>query len=252
MNKRMPATKTHKNSAPCLTETGCAPLLAVIPAWNEENTVGEVVRQVKQILGCDVVVVDDTSTDKTAENAGKAGAVVLQLVNQLNAWGAIQAGLRYGLKNGYRTVVTLDADGQHLPETIPMLLEPLIKKQAEVTIGAFPQRGSPARHIAWSFFRTITNLSYDDLTSGLRVYNHRAIKVLASRDATLLDYQDIGILMLLRKSRLRITEVPVTMEQRQIGKSKIFKSWFTVFSYMLQTFILSMAKSKEKRVENDD
>ena len=141
-------------------------------------------------------------------------------------------------------------------KTVPSRTKPAggnpVKKQAEVAIGAYPQRGSAARHIAWSFFRTLTGLSYEDLTSGLRVYSHRAIKVLASKDATLLDYQDIGILMLLRKSRMRILEVPVTMEKRQIGKSKIFKSWFTVFWYMLHTFILSLAKSKEKRVGNDD
>lgn len=232
--------------------TGQGPLLAVIPAWNEESTVYDVVNRVKKEVGCDVVVVDDGSTDNTAANARKAGAVVLHLVTRLNAWGAMQTGIRYALKHGYRTVVTLDADGQHLPETIPFLLAPFIEQQAEVVIGAFPQRGSTARHFAWSFFRTLTGLNYEDLTSGLRIYSHNAIKLLSSRDATLLDFQDLGVLMLLRKSGLNIVEIPVTMNQRQIGKSKIFQSWFSVFGYMLQSFILCLAKTKEKKTDNGE
>ncbi|MCB2184358.1 MAG: glycosyltransferase family 2 protein [Desulfobulbaceae bacterium] len=227
---------------------GHGPLLAVIPAWNEEATVGEVISRLQKTVGCDIIVVDDASTDRTAEIARKAGALVLTLVTRLGAWGAMQAGLRYGLRHGYRCAVTLDSDGQHLPETIPEMLDSVLNNQAEAVIGACPQRGSTARHIAWAFFRTITGLRYEDLTSGLRIYGYRAMKLLASRQATILDYQDLGVLMLLRKANIRVTEVPVMMKQRQTGKSRIFNSWFTVFFYMLHSFILCIAKA-EKHVE---
>lgn len=222
-------------------------LVAIIPARNEQLTVGNIVRQVKREAGCDVVVVDDASTDQTGEQAREAGAIVLPLRFQLNAWGATQAGLRYALKSGYRLAVTLDSDGQHLAESIHSLLPALLEDRADVVIGAFPQRGSRARRMAWSFFRMISGLSFEDLTSGLRGYNHRAMKALASRQATILDYQDLGVLLLLRRSGFRILEVPVVMKERVLGKSKIFDSWFTVFRYMVQTMLLCLSKIDVKR-----
>ena len=217
-------------------------LVAIIPARNEEATVGSVVRQVKAEAGCDVIVVDDESADRTGEVAKEAGAIVLPLQFQLNAWGATQAGLRYALKSGYRMAVTLDSDGQHLAESIHSLLPPVLENRADVVIGAFPQRGSMSRRLAWTIFRLLSGLTYEDLTSGLRVYSHEAMNVLASRNATILDYQDLGVLMLLRKSGFRILEVPVVMKERALGKSKIFDSWFTVFRYMVQTMILCLSK----------
>ena len=217
-------------------------LIAIIPARNEQPTVGSVVKQVKAEAGCDVIVVDDDSEDRTGETAREAGAIVLPLRFQLNAWGATQAGLRYALKSGYRIAVTLDSDGQHLAQSIHSLMPPVLENRADVVIGAFPQRGSLARRLAWTIFRLLSGLTYEDLTSGLRVYNHEAMKVLASKKATILDYQDLGVLILLGKSGFRILEVPVVMQQRVTGKSKVFDSWFTVFRYMVQTIILCLSK----------
>jgi len=83
-------------------------LIALIPAYNEEATVGQIVDRVQQLWGCRVVVIDDCSADATASVASAAGATVLPLTIQLGAWGAIQTGLRYALQQGYRTAVTLD------------------------------------------------------------------------------------------------------------------------------------------------
>ncbi|HMY40796.1 MAG TPA: glycosyltransferase, partial [Marinagarivorans sp.] len=88
-------------------------LIALIPAYNEEATVGAIVAQVRQLWRCPVVVIDDCSTDATIAVARAAGAIVLPLTLQLGAWGAMQTGLRYALRQGYRTAITLDADGQH-------------------------------------------------------------------------------------------------------------------------------------------
>lgn len=226
-------------------------LIAIIPARNEEATVGTVVRRIKEIVGCDVLVVDDASTDRTAQNARESGATVLSLASQLNAWGATQTGFRYAVKRGFQAAVTLDSDGQHLAESAHSLLPYLFDKKADVVIGAFPQRGSQARKIAWSFFRRLTGLSCEDLTSGLRAYNAAAMRMLASPKATILDYQDLGVLLLLRKSGFTIMEVPVIMRQRAAGKSKIFDNWFTVARYMVQTFILCLSKI-DLRTEKDE
>jgi hypothetical protein len=241
MNNTVP-----ENIFTTLAAAGCGPLLVVIPAWNEENTVDKVVTATRKILTSDIVVVDDCSTDQTIKSARKAGARILSLPCHLNSWGAMQTGIRYGLKKGYRCVLTLDSDGQHLPESVPAMLQPIINGEADVVIGAYPERGSRGRKIAWAFFRMLTGLNYQDLTSGLRIYNHKAIKLLASKGATLLDYQDLGVLLLLRSSGLRIVEVPVIMERRENDKSRIFNSWLMVGKYMFQSIILCLAKTKKR------
>lgn len=218
-------------------------LLVIIPARDEAATVGLIVSGLRKTVGCDVVVVDDVSSDRTAEAARMAGATVLPLRLHLNAWGATQAGLRYAVKHDYDIVVTMDSDGQHLVESVFDLVKPIRNGNADVVIGAFPQRGSLARHIAWNFFRKITGLSYTDLTSGLRAYNRKAIELLASPQGTILDHQDLGVLILLRSCGLEIVEVPVIMQPRLAGKSKVFNSWFTVLRYMMQTTVLCMSKA---------
>jgi glycosyltransferase involved in cell wall biosynthesis len=194
--------------------------IALIPAHNEEATVGIIVAQVLELWNYPVVVIDDCSTDATAQAARNAGATVLPLTLQLGAWGAIQTGLRYALRQGYRTAITLDADGQHEPEDIGTLLQPLVAGQADVVIGAFPERASRARRIAWSYFRWLTGLKLEDITSGFRAYNHAAMIVLASYEASLLDYQDVGVLLILRRKGLRTVEVPVAMQPRALGASR--------------------------------
>ncbi len=216
--------------------------IALIPAYNEEATVGAIVARVREMWGCLVVVIDDCSTDATARTARAAGAIVLPLTIQLGAWGAIQTGLRYALRHGYRTAITLDADGQHEPQDIGALLQPLVAGQADVVIGAFPERASRARQFAWSYFRKLTGLELEDITSGFRAYNHAAMTVLASREASLLDYQDIGVLLILRRKGLRIVEAPVSMQPRAAGTSRVFRSWWVVGKYMLHTSLLCLAR----------
>ncbi|MBL8299084.1 MAG: glycosyltransferase family 2 protein [Rhodanobacteraceae bacterium] len=213
-----------------------------MPARNEQDTVGEVVRGVVAALGCSVIVINDASTDDTAAVAAAAGATVITLSFQLGAWGAIQAGMRYALRNGYERVITLDADGQHHPDQLPLLLRAHLDSAADVTIGTCPQRLSAAKRLAWAYFRLITGLQVTDFTSGLRIYGRRAIRSLASREASLIDYQDIGVLMLLRHKALRIAEAPTVMSARRSGGSRIFSSWFTVARYMIATTVLSIAR----------
>ena len=111
-----------------------------------------------------------------------------------------------------------------------------------MVIGAFPERASRARRLAWSYFRQITGLQLEDITSGFRAYNHAAMAVLASREASLLDYQDVGVLLILRRKGLRIVEAPVSMQPRALGASRVFRSWWVVGKYMLQTSLLCLAR----------
>lgn len=218
--------------------------VVLIPARNEEATVAEVVRNAKAVLHCETVVIDDASTDDTIGVARAAGATVLPLAVQLGAWGAMQTGLRYALNNGFSSAVTMDADGQHAAAGMLRLLEPLDAGCADVVIGACVERCSSARCAAWSFFRCLSGIGIRDLTSGFRAYNLAAMQRLVSRRASLLDYQDLGVLILLEKCGLRTLEIEVEMGPRTVGSSKIFNSWWVVGKYMLLNTVLCVAKRK--------
>jgi hypothetical protein len=216
-------------------------LLVVIPALNEAECIGAVISQARALGAIDVLVVDDGSTDDTAAVAMLNGAAVLRAPLWQGAWGAIQTGIRYAVRHGYSAVVTMDADGQHEPAHLPRLME-AADRGANVVIASCPSRGSRLRHIAWSYFRLLTGFQFDDLTSGFRYYDAKACGLLAGKEATLLDYQDIGVLLLLRHAHLRIAEISVEMNPRRYGASRVFSSWWTVARYMAETSLLCLAR----------
>lgn len=214
--------------------------LIVIPARNEATTIGTLLSQLRTAGHLHVLVIDDLSSDGTGDIARKCGARVLRPVLGLGAWGGMQSGIRHALRHGFDTVITMDADGQHEVDELPALLQASVR--AEVVIGAFPQRASAPRRIAWHWFRWLTGLEVTDLTSGFRCYRGEALRVLASSEATLLDYQDVGTLLMLRRAGLRVVEVPVRMNERVAGASRIFGSWFKVARYMAVTTLLCLSR----------
>jgi glycosyltransferase involved in cell wall biosynthesis len=219
-----------------------ADCLAVIPARDEAATVASVVEGVRAALGCDVLVVDDASRDDTAGVARGAGAEVLRLPLQLGAWGASQTGIRYARRHGYAGVLTLDADGQHRPESLPALFETQARLAANVVVGTCVGRLSRAKRLAWHYLRLLTGLRLSDFTSGLRLYDRRALELLAAPPASLLDYQDVGVLMLLSSHGLHLAETEVPMLPRRSGHSRVFASWPVVARYMLHTTVLCIAR----------
>ncbi|MEE4203136.1 MAG: glycosyltransferase family 2 protein [Halieaceae bacterium] len=221
-----------------------------MPAHNEGEVIGGVIRDIRRACHYEIFVVDDASTDDTIRAATEAGATVIPLAAQLGAWGATQTGLRYALRSGIDTVISMDADGQHSAASIPELLAPVLNQQADVVIGACTQRGSILRKIAWRLMKRTSGLALEDITSGFRVYNNEAVKALASWRATLLDYQDVGVLMLLQAKGMRIKDMPVKMQPRIDGKSRIFHSWVIVAYYMSQTLVLGMSKRRARHSSN--
>lgn len=220
--------------------------VVIVPAHNETGDIGRVIQEIREVSHFPVVVVDDASSDDTAEQAAAAGAHVIPLGVQLGAWGAIQAGLRYARSRDFEYAVTMDADGQHEAAALPDLMQPILDGVADITIGCCTSRGSPLRKIAWRLMKSISGLTPEDLTSGFRVYDRRAIDVLASRRATLLEYQDVGVLFLLQKRGLRIHDVEVNMPPRSSGISRIFHSWSSVGFYMAYTLLLSLTKRQRR------
>jgi glycosyltransferase involved in cell wall biosynthesis len=216
-------------------------ILVVIPAQDEALTIGPLLADIRTRCGFDIVVIDDGSKDATAAIARENGAVVLPHLRALGAWKATQTGLRYAYNRSYEGVITMDADGQHLPTEMTALLSKM--DNVDVVIGSCISRGSFLRHVAWNSFRLMSGINVKDITSGFRLYNLAALRVLSAKEATMLEFQDLGVLLLLRSLGLSIEEVNVDMDERISGKSRIFNSWFSVSSYMLTTAIVCLTKA---------
>ena len=226
------------------SDPGLARPAIVIPAYNEEGSVGEVIAEIREACNFPVYLVDDASDDNTVGTARRAGARVIPLATRLGAWGATQTGIRFAAERGHDCVITMDADGQHDPRHVHQLLAALRDCPADTCIGSWPQRGSASRKLAWRLLRATSGIRLEDLTSGYRAYNLRAIEVLTDWRATFLDYQDVGVLSLLRQQGITVVDVRTEMRLRQNGYSRVFHSWLIVFYYMCHTLLLGLSKRR--------
>jgi glycosyltransferase involved in cell wall biosynthesis len=205
--------------------------LAVVPAYNEADTVGRVVRALHHHApGWDVLVIDDGSTDKTGARARRSGAEVLRLPFNLGIGGAMQAGFVYALEGGYELMVQVDADGQHDPQEIARLLE-VRDRHPDVDmvcgsrfLGADRHYPAPISrrtgiHLFAFLLSRIVGERVSDPTSGFRLYNRRAIELFA-RDYPH-DYPEVEAVLMLHHHRLRMREEQVRMYERGGGVSSI-------------------------------
>src|SRR5215207_4246845 len=174
--------RLHRMTAP-LEQT-----LIVMPAFNEEEAVGQVVAEVfAKLPGAAVVVIDDGSADATAQIATAAGATVITLPFNLGVGGAMRVGFKYALQRGFRYVVQVDSDGQHDPAGVPALLAEL-QAGADIVLGArFAGEGDYAAHgprrwamnILASTISRLAGTRLTDTTSGFRASGPRAIGLFA-------------------------------------------------------------------------
>ena len=220
--------------------------LAVIPAYNEAATVGPVVRSIQeQAPGFDVVVIDDGSTDATAEVAERAGARVIRHPFNLGIGGAVQAGFIYALENGYDYMVQVDGDGQHDPGQIPALQQVMGSDPAiDMVVGSrfltsdyeypAPISRRTGIHIFAFVCSRVVGQRVSDPTSGFRLCNRRAIQLFA-RDYPH-DYPEVEAILMLHYHRLRMREVPVRMYKRGGGVSSIGSSGKSAY-YMIKVLL---------------
>lgn len=204
-------------------------ILIIIPAYNEEESLPGVIRDIRNIMpSVDVLVVNDGSSDKTVQVARGLGVKVLDLPFNLGIGGAVQAGYLYAKQHGHDVAIQFDGDGQHLAAEIPKLLEPLKAGKADLAVGSRflepNSYNSPViRRIGIGFFSfvisRITGITVTDSTSGFRAANRSAIDFLSRTYPD--DYPEVEALVLLHKMHLRLAEVAVTMRERTGGKSSI-------------------------------
>jgi glycosyltransferase involved in cell wall biosynthesis len=201
----------------------------IIPAFNEAHSIAAVVEAVQEALpsAC-VLVVNDGSTDATAVNATRAGAIVMNLAVNLGIGGAVQAGYRYAKRYGFRLAIQVDGDGQHDPAELSRLLAPILAGRADMTVGSrwlgrgdyttsFVRRVA-MRLLAWLVRRRVPG-SFSDTTSGFRAVGPRGIALFADRYPT--DFPEVESLVLAGRHSLAIEDVPVQMEPRRHGRSSI-------------------------------
>src|SRR5262249_48218601 len=143
---------------PVISPRGTNSLLVLIPALNEEAAIGRVVRSVRAVMkNAPILVVDDCSSDATAQIAREAGASVVSLPRHLGLGGCVQTGYKLAFQLGFEYVVRVDGDGQHDPRDIPRIYERLVESRAHMVIGSRfvennGQRTTPIRGLGISFF----------------------------------------------------------------------------------------------------
>jgi glycosyltransferase involved in cell wall biosynthesis len=195
-------------------------VLVVVPAYNEGGRIGPVVRDVRATLpAADILVIDDGSSDGTADEAFAAGAAVVSLPMNSGYGTALQTGYKYAVRERYDVVGQIDADGQHRSEYHEQMLAALHDGDADVVVGSRflgsdGYRPSAARKVGISLFAriatTITSQHVTDPTSGLQVMRLRVAQFFCS-NVYPTDYPDADILILLHRSGYRVREVPVEM-----------------------------------------
>lgn len=205
------------------------------------------VRQVhEQGLGIDVVVIDDGSEDGTAEEARTAGAFVVHHPYNLGYGAALHTGYLYARRQGYRRVLQMDADGQHEPSCLALLLAQL-ERGYDVVLGSRYLQGDPPptsrlRRIGTALFRWIasrwTGVRITDPTSGFQGLSARAVATVAN-DGYPEDYPDTDVLIGMARAGLRLCEIPVRMHARLGGISMHRGARVAYYGYkMLLTLLL--------------
>ena len=213
---------------------GTVRTLVFIPAWNEEENLSAVLDELKgELPDAEVLVVDDGSTDSTAEIARAGGAHVLSFGENRGLRAAIAAGYGYAAANGYELVGRVDADGQHPAAELRRLLERVRAGTTDAAVGSrfvagegyepYRYRPSPERAFGTALLRRLMRIRVEggvaDATSGLYAVNTEAAKLLAEPYTS--GAPEVEGLIRLGEAGLRVEEVPVNMRERGGGESKL-------------------------------
>jgi len=227
--------------------------LVLIPAFNEEKNVSQVIKGVQRYAPfCDILVVDDASTDNTTKVAREAGAKVLTLPVNLGDGAARQTGFIYAKQKGYDFVVQLDGDGQHQPKYIDTLLEELKSGSFDLVIGSRfllknGYKNPITRRVGMILFNTVTSIiigkKITDSTSGYRAMNKRALSFL-STNIFPQNFPDADVIIFSHFVGLRMKEVGAGFQQRNFGSS-LHSGWtpiYYLYKMLLSIFVTLLRK----------
>jgi len=208
--------------------------LVFLPAWNEEESLPAVLDELRSGLAqADVLVVDDGSTDRTAEVAREHGCEVISFGENRGLPTGIATGYRYALEHDYELCGRVDADGQHPVEELARLLERVRSGDCDVAVGSrfasgdgfapYRYRPSGARRFGTALLRRSMKVAlrrpFLDSTSGMYAANAKALPVLAQPYTS--TAPEVQAILRLHEAGLRVDEVPVDMRERASGESKL-------------------------------
>lgn len=206
--------------------------LVIIPAYNEEKSIEKVVQDIRENApSFDYIIVNDCSTDGTLALCREKGFEVLNLPVNLGIGGAVQTGYLYALKNGYDAAVQFDGDGQHDAGYLDVMLEMMVREQADMVIGSrfLKKEGfqsSGIRRLGIRYFaaliKALTGRTVTDPTSGMRLGNRRVIAYFAKNYPK--DYPEPESVVAILRHGYKVLEYPVLMRRREEGISSISPS----------------------------
>lgn len=221
--------------------------LVLIPAWNEENSIEAVIGDARSHFPqADILVVDDGSTDRTADWARRAGAQVASLPFNQGVGAAHQTAYLFAMSRGYAMVAQLDGDGQHPAAELVRLAEVVRAGKADLAVGsrfaeASGYRATFARRTGQRLFSllvsTSTRQTFTDTTSGMRALNRRAMDLFVRRYSS--EFAEVESLQQAVRAGLDVAEVPVRMLPREHGRSFItpLGSAFYIFKTLIVLLI---------------
>jgi hypothetical protein len=241
--------ETVEMAAPAQTAGPLATVrrIAIVPAYNEEKNLPRLLGELRDLdPDLEVVVISDGSTDRTAEVAADAGAHVVRLPFNLGIGGAVQTGFRFAWEGGYELAVRLDGDGQHDPAQLRAVVAPVVADEADLAIGSRflsvgGYRSSAARRVGIRVLAQVVSwIAHEkltDTTSGFQAHNRRSMRLFAADLPR--DYPEVEGLVMAVRHKLRIKEVPVTMREREHGRSSIgtLGSVYYMFKVLLAVFV---------------
>ena len=217
------------------------PLHILIPAYNEEKSIGQVIRKLKGNFPlAQITVINDGSTDHTSSIAKDAGARVINLPVNMGYGVSLHTGMLWAMRKQAGIVVTMDADGQHEPDDVIKLVEPVANQQVDLVLGSryLPESSSypvpPSRRLGSMFFAQViswlTHQRFTDPTTGFQCMNSKGLSMLANLADFPEKTPDADIILFASLQKLRIIEIPVTMHADESGDSMhgLLKSLFYV------------------------
>ncbi|RPI97798.1 MAG: glycosyltransferase family 2 protein [Chloroflexi bacterium] len=212
------------------------PKIAVIAAYNEDRFIGSVVLKTRHFVDR-VIVVDDGSTDHTAQIAEEAGAVVLRHETNRGKAQAVNTGLIHAREANAALVVLIDADGQHDPAAIPVLIAPVEAQQADVVVGSrfltvrstIPRWRVMGQHALTVATNLASGVTLTDSQSGFRALSRRALDTVAFRPKGGFSIES-EMQFLVQQHRLTVKEVPVRMTYEEASKRNPFGHGFQVLN----------------------
>ncbi len=213
-------------------------IVVVIPAYNEARHIQTTIARV-QPFASTIIVVDDGSSDDTADRAQCAGALVVQHTENQGKGIALMTGFKKAHDYNPDVVVTIDADGQHIPDEIPRVIAPVLQQQADIVVGSryLEQTSDVPMHRIWGHyvFNLLTNYAsgvhLTDSQSGFRAFSSKALDHLSFQSSSFSVESEMQFIA--NAYNLRITEVPITILYHDQPKRSVIRHGFIVLNGIL-------------------